>query len=271
MEGARQRLLRQGMKGAGSGLGFGRQEVLPAQGCWQKDLHLFEKISLGLVRAMTVSLGMLDFGLTVFIISQLRGNVKANAGLLISCKARRDDKCRPFWDICHYCRLLSFVNIGAMFNPDYAWLPIFSGLDASQISQILPYMAACQFSRDAVIFEQGSVAEYLYILLAGEVVVNFKPYDGPSLTVARIEPGGVFGWSAALGRETYTSGALAVQDCAAYRIRGNNLSAICEEHPETGRILLERLAGCIAERLRGTHTQILGILSQGRDVDGGVV
>lgn len=156
----------------------------------------------------------------------------------------------------------------AMLRQDFAQLSIFSGLNENQISQLSPYMVECTFHKDQVIFEQGQRADHIYILLSGEVVVNYKPYDGPPLTVARIEPGGVFGWSAALGRDIYTSGAAAVQPSLAYRLRGDNLSVICDQHRETGMILLDRLAGVIAERLRSTHTQVLGILSQGIDVDG---
>jgi CRP/FNR family transcriptional regulator, cyclic AMP receptor protein len=147
-----------------------------------------------------------------------------------------------------------------MFIQEYARLPIFSGLDSSQISQLLPYMVECEFIKDANIFEQGNPAEYLYILLSGEVVVNYKPYDGPPLTVAHIEPGAVFGWSAAIGREAYTSDARAVQDSVAYRIRGVNLPVLCAQYPETGRCLLDRLASSIAERLQCTHTHIIGLL-----------
>ena len=158
--------------------------------------------------------------------------------------------------------------MNSMFRQDFAQLSIFSGLNDEQISQLSPYMVECHFKRNQVIFEQGQRADHLYILLAGEVTVNYKPYDGPALTVARIEPGGVFGWSAALGRDIYTSGAVAVQDSLAYRMRGNNLAVLCDQHHDTGMILLDRLAGVIAERLRGSHTQVLGILSQGIDVDG---
>ncbi len=155
-----------------------------------------------------------------------------------------------------------------MFRQDYAQFSIFAGLDGEQISHLLPYMVECSFSRDQVIFQQDQAADYFYILLSGEVVIRYKPYDGPPITVVRIEPGGVFGWSAALGRTIYTSGAIAVQDSRAYRIRGSNLQVICLEHPETGKILLDRLAGVIGERLNSTHTQILGILSQGVESNG---
>ncbi len=161
--------------------------------------------------------------------------------------------------------IIPFIKIWSMFRQDYAQLSIFTGLDGNQISQLTPYMVECQFPKDAMIFEQGQTADFLYILLSGEVVVRYKPYDGPPLNVARIEPGGVFGWSAALRRDVYTSGAIAVTETVAYRIRGSNLQVICAEHPNTGKILLERLASVIAERLRSTHTQVLDILTEGME------
>ena len=121
------------------------------------------------------------------------------------------------------------------------------------------------FSPEQIIFDQGQRTEYLYILLRGKVEVRFKPYDGPPLTVACIKPGGVFGWSTALNRETYTSSAHATEQCEAYRISGTQLQNFCAQDPGTGKILLERLASVIAERLNNTHTQILTILSQGLD------
>jgi len=123
----------------------------------------------------------------------------------------------------------------------------------------------CYFSPEQVIFEQGQRTEFLYILLRGKVEVRFKPYDGPPLTVTRIDPGGVFGWSTALNRDTYTSSAHAVEKCEAYRLSGTRLQSFCMQEPVTGKILLERLAGVIAERLNNTHAQILSILTQGLD------
>ncbi len=154
-----------------------------------------------------------------------------------------------------------------MFRQDYAQLSIFAGLDGNQISQLSPFIDECKFEKESMIFEQGQPAENLYILLSGEVVIHYKPYDGPPLIVARIESGGVFGWSAALGRDIYTSDAVAVADSVGLRIQGASLQKFCSQHPETGRILLERLAGVIAERLRSTHTQVLEILTQGVDSD----
>lgn len=156
-----------------------------------------------------------------------------------------------------------------MFRQEYAQLAIFDGLTPDQIRLLSPFLEEVSFSSGATVFEQGQLADCIYILLEGEVVVRYKPYDGPALTVARVHSGGVFGWSAALGRSVYTSAAQAGADpVKAYRLRGESLQHLCDQDPQVGGIILERLASVIAERLRNTHTQILNMLSQGMDVNG---
>ncbi|HWQ04012.1 MAG TPA: cyclic nucleotide-binding domain-containing protein [Longilinea sp.] len=147
----------------------------------------------------------------------------------------------------------------------FADLSFFQGFTPEQIVEIFPILDLIPCDKNATIFQQGQCTDYLYILEAGEVVVQYKPYDGPPLVVAHIHPGGVFGWSAALGRESYTSGALATESGKAIRIRKDSLQRFCGQHPETGKILLERLACVIAERLKNTHNEVLSILTNGID------
>jgi len=152
-----------------------------------------------------------------------------------------------------------------MFRQDLAQLSIFQGFAPAQLDQLAPLLKYEHFHSGETIFEQGRAANHLFILLNGEVVVRYKPYDGPLLTVARIRPGGVFGWSAAMMRESYSSGAEAAVDSEAFRISSCQLRKFCERYPETGSLLLDRLAGVTAERLKNTHTQIVSILSEGMD------
>ncbi len=147
-------------------------------------------------------------------------------------------------------------------------MPIFRGLDEMQLKFLDPYVELCHFAPGQVIFDQGQAAAYMYILRQGEVIIQYKPYDAPLLTVTHIEPGGVFGWSAALGRAEYTSAAMAVLDSEAYQLRGEGLSRICDQDPEAGVVILGRLASVIAERLQSTHAQILTMLSQGLNGEG---
>lgn len=148
----------------------------------------------------------------------------------------------------------------------YAGLNLFQGLTADQLRNLDSLFLHCRFPSGTTIFNQGQPATNLYIVVEGEVVVSYKPYDGPPLTVARIQPGGVFGWSTALGRSLYTSSALATCECSTLCISGAGLHHFCARFPDTGTVFLERLAGVIAARLNNTHTEILSILTRGMDL-----
>jgi len=149
-----------------------------------------------------------------------------------------------------------------MFTQELALSSVFQNLSPEQIALIQPLIEICSYQKDTIIFEQGEVAQYIYIVMKGEVLVRYKAYDGPVITVARVGSGSVFGWSAALGRATYTSGAVCTEDTETFRISGRSLRRICEQHPKTGASVLERLAGMTDERLRATHNQILAMLTQ---------
>lgn len=141
-------------------------------------------------------------------------------------------------------------------------LPLLEGMSAAQLEVLRPYFVIVEYEEETMIFGQGEMAEYLYIVVSGEVVVNFKPDDGPHLTVARVLTGGVVGWSAALGSRTYTSGAMTCANTQMLRVRGADLRWLCETYPDIGAIILDRLAAVIAERLRNTHRQVVSMLQR---------
>ena len=118
-----------------------------------------------------------------------------------------------------------------------------------------------------LLFEQGAPAEHLYLVVDGEVHIQYKPDDGPKLTVARVRENGVVGWSAALGSPLYTSSAECSEDCNLLQVRGEDLRTLYNRHPDTGKKVLERLAAVIAERLRNTHHHVVELLEQGLRVD----
>jgi len=175
----------------------------------------------------------------------------------------QDDNYPANREVRHYPHNSPKIKIRSMLRQDFTHLAIFEGLSTAQLAQLEPVLERCKFRTGHVVFDQGSNANYLYILLTGKVEVVYKPYDGPPLTVARINSGGVFGWSAALGREAYTSAAIVTEAGEAIRLSGANLHHLCEQSPQVGTIFLDRLAGVIAERIQNTHDQVLAILSQG--------
>jgi CRP/FNR family cyclic AMP-dependent transcriptional regulator len=168
-------------------------------------------------------------------------------------------------EIYHFLSVEPSSIMGFMFQRNLKNLPILKGLDHKSVNLILPLLDPCTFPDQHKVFQQDTVASHFFILLEGEVVVKYKPYDGEELAIARICPEDVFGWSAALGRPKYTSSAYTSTPCVAVRIQVQQLQKFCESNPQLGMILLERLASGIAYRLRSTYDEVLALLTRGLD------
>jgi CRP-like cAMP-binding protein len=150
-----------------------------------------------------------------------------------------------------------------MTNDVFDKLPLFEGVNLAQRALLRQIFMPVDCYANTMLFEQGDPAEFLYLVVVGEVIVNFKPDDGPAITVARVQPGGVVGWSAALGSRSYTSRAECLVYTQMLRVRGTDLRKLCEQNPETGLLILDRLATVIAERLSSTHKQVVALLELG--------
>ena len=150
-----------------------------------------------------------------------------------------------------------------MADDIFAHLFLFEGLTAAQREVLRPLFDPCDCYAGTILFEQGDPADYLFAVVTGEVLVTFKPDDAPTLIVARVQPGSIVGWSAVLGSRCYTSSAECTQYTQLLRVRGTDLRRLCIQHPETGVLVLDRLAAVIAERLRSTHDMVFSLLQLG--------
>jgi CRP/FNR family transcriptional regulator, cyclic AMP receptor protein len=142
-------------------------------------------------------------------------------------------------------------------------IAIFEGLNEDMIGLLTPMLEVFSCQPGTVIFQQGDQAEFLYVVIDGKVDMSFKPYDGIPMTISHVDKGGLFGWSAVVGSDTYTSTAVAIEDLEAYRIHGSDLRKFCREHPEAGKDILERLADGVSSRWKDSHKQVQAILFQG--------
>ena len=151
------------------------------------------------------------------------------------------------------------------FDEIFDHFAIFEGMDETQRDLLRQYIVVCNCAEGEIIFEQDDPAEFLYVVAEGEVAIQFKPDDGPALVVSRLKAGEVFGWSAAFGSGRYTSGAACSSASVLLRMRGDDLKMLRENHPETGILILERLATSVLQRLNNPtyHAQVMAFLEHG--------
>jgi CRP/FNR family cyclic AMP-dependent transcriptional regulator len=142
-------------------------------------------------------------------------------------------------------------------------IPLFQDLKPEQTTLLEPLFDAFTCPPETVIFEQGEEPQYLYLLLKGTVAIRYKPYDGPLITITHLRAGDVFGWSAVLGGRQYTSSLVSVSEIEAVRVRGVDLWNLTLEYPETGRIVLDKIAGVVSSRWKNARTEVKALLDQG--------
>jgi CRP-like cAMP-binding protein len=141
--------------------------------------------------------------------------------------------------------------------------PLFDGFSDEQIALLRPLFVPGEYHAGTVIFDQGEPAIYFYLMISGEVAINYKPEDGEDIVITRIKPGGMIGWSAVIGRRSYTSAAICTEYTKLLRVRGSDLQELSAQHPETGSKFVDRMANEVAQRLESSHPQVIQLLENG--------
>lgn len=147
--------------------------------------------------------------------------------------------------------------------PDLDLLPLFHGLEVQYLVLLRPLFERVSFHAGMVVVEQGGPADYLYLIERGLLGIVYRPYDGEPITITHVEVGGLFGWSAVVGSPNYTSSGIAVEDLDVIRVRGSDLRRLCNENPEAGRAILDRLAEAVSARWKDAHEQVRSMLKNG--------
>ncbi len=138
--------------------------------------------------------------------------------------------------------------------------PFFRGLTTEQLKLIVPLFEPLSVPPGGVIFREGDEATHLYIIQRGSVTIQYKPYDGPMITLSHLQPGEIFGWSAVVGGEKYTSDAIGTTEVEVLRLRGSELLRLCAEHTAEGGAILDKLAEAVSPRWSYARQQIHGVL-----------
>jgi CRP-like cAMP-binding protein len=142
-------------------------------------------------------------------------------------------------------------------------VPLFKNLDEKYMDLLKPLFEPYSCNAGVTVLQQGASADYLYLVISGAVEMIYRPYDGVPITISHVEKDGLFGWSAVVGSEKYTSSAIAIASLETLRIRGSELRKLCTEHPEAGKEILERLASSVSSRLKDAQAQVKSMLEQG--------
>lgn len=134
--------------------------------------------------------------------------------------------------------------------------PYFSAATDDGLRQLAMISEEEFFPADTVVCREGDRAEKLYILVEGEMDVQYTLGSGELRTVDTIVPGELVMWSALV--EPYKSTAVVVtrQDSKVIAMDAPNLREFCNAHCDVASDILMHLTKLLANRLEGARVQL---------------
>jgi len=139
---------------------------------------------------------------------------------------------------------------------------IFYELTDTQLQMVSTICQELHFAADAIVFEEGSAGQELYVIASGEVEIQIHPATsqpgktGPS-TIATLRHGQSFGEVALVDQGLRSALARCSKpDTALLMIPRDKLMLLCDSYPQLGYRLMRNLAADLAMKIRNTDLQV---------------
>src|ERR1700687_3045289 len=128
-------------------------------------------------------------------------------------------------------------------------------LDPHHVHKLATFALECSFKAEQVIFREGDVAGYFYLITSGSVVLEVV---GPArhIAVQTLHPGDAFGWSSLLGSSPRHFEARALSPVTAVAFDGAEVRAACAPDPSVGHAIMKRFLEVLTERGDASRHQI---------------
>ena len=141
-------------------------------------------------------------------------------------------------------------------------LPLFDGIGHDVLTPLVSIAHERQCEEGEVLFEEGSEATRVYILLEGKVTIDVALSSRPEhITVALLsQPGQIVGWSGSVAQTSYTASARCKQASRLLTLDGKEFMDALEDNPSLGFIVMRRIADTISNRLRNIQRVVLKTL-----------
>ena len=134
--------------------------------------------------------------------------------------------------------------------------PLFKGLSDSQIATLAGTVEVVDVPEGTLLFAAGGPAAPLYLVVSGRVSLELAPGDHSPLVVQTVGPGELLGLSWLAEKAHWQWDARAAVDTCLVEFSVVGLRRLWASDHELERILMERIAATLAERLHAARLQL---------------
>jgi CRP-like cAMP-binding protein len=142
-------------------------------------------------------------------------------------------------------------------------IPWFLELNENQLQKLADLSSYCDIGAGENLFVEGDRIEYIYIVLEGELEINYLVPQKGQLIIFTAEPLDVLGWDALTPVARQRVGtAHAVLPSHLLKTPGAELVELCDRDHDIGYVIMKRLANVIAGRLLSTRVHLFNLYMQ---------
>jgi CRP-like cAMP-binding protein len=137
---------------------------------------------------------------------------------------------------------------------------LFENLNEDELKAVADLAHEENFEEGEVIFQEGTEARRVYLLLEGRVALRFRlPLKPPSreTTIDTMSKGEAFGWSALVRPHRLTATAICSEPAKCVAFEREDLQRLFEENNHIGYVIMVQLSAVIASRLRDVRLQLI--------------
>jgi len=139
-----------------------------------------------------------------------------------------------------------------------AHLPLFAGLSADELREILREARSLRVPRNGAVFEQGEDAHSFFLLLHGHVRASKTTPTGDQIVVRYVVAGETFGVALAIGLTQYPATATAVDDSIVLAWPSAAWPRLVAKFPSIAANTLQT----VGHRLQETHARVIEMSTQ---------
>ena len=138
-------------------------------------------------------------------------------------------------------------------------IPILEELNSEELKTVEPFWHYLEIPASEILFSEGDIADALYYVLDGELIIYKANDNAIPLEIARISPHQFFGEQAVLENSIRSGTVQAAQLSRLLIISKDDFYAIIGQYPSIGITLLKGLARYLSLQLRKTTGQFVAI------------
>lgn len=137
--------------------------------------------------------------------------------------------------------------------------PYFALISEESLKQIAMWADEVTVPPDTRLFNEGDPARYLFVIMQGEVNIQYLLGNGELRTVDTLIGGDLLVWSALVEPHKTTAAGTTTKQTHLLRVDGRQLRELCEKDPQVGYRLMLEVAGLLANRLEGARVQLAAV------------